>query len=545
MSGDYDLIRDNSPGTGSEFSATHLLSDDPKLDALANNGGPTGTMALEADSPAIGYGIAADFPGTTTAITVDQRHYSRPGSQDLGAYSYNGVAPPPSPSVTSISPTLGTASGGTTVTIIGTNFTGATTVDFGTFAASSFTIESATEITVTSPSGSAGIVDVTVVGPGGTSLLSSADQFAYLGATMSYTVTSTADVDNDTDGVTLRYAIDQAVAGNEVATIGFSSSLDDQMITLANDDTSAANVYGATAFVVNGAEITIDGSNAPGLVISGNSEIRPFAVTSTGSLTLDNLTITAGQTQGGAGGSSGGGGGGGGGAGLGGAVYDDGGSFTADGVTFTNNQRGGGFGGASNTGSTKQGGGGGAIAGPGASGSAGGSGGAGGGGNGGAFTTVSQKGGQGSAGGFGGGGGGGGSTSLYAGQGGQGGFGGGGGGGGGIHNAMPGTGAGGGFLGGDGRSGIDSTATGYGGGGAGMGGGIFSNGGSVTLVNDTFTGNSAIGGFGGHVGSGRWRRLRTQWHADRRLRHLQRQHRPERQRDRPRWYRYIRLDRHD
>ena len=35
------------------------------------------------------------------------------------------------------------------------------------------------------------------------------------------------------------------------------------------------------------------------------------------------------------------------------------------------------------------------------------------------------------------------------------------------------------------------------GGGAGLGGGIFSNGGALTLTNDTFTANSAIGGSGG------------------------------------------------
>ena len=75
-------------------------------------------------------------------------------------------------------------------------------------------------------------------------------------------------------------------------------------------------------------------------MFSGDGELRPFAVTSTGSLTLENVTVSGGLAQGGAGGAQSGGhggGGGGGGAGLGGAVYDDGGLFTADGVTFVNN----------------------------------------------------------------------------------------------------------------------------------------------------------------------------------------------------------------
>ncbi len=86
----------------------------------------------------------------------------------------------PVPAVTYVSPSSGPLGGGTSVTISGANFTAATAVYFGTVAASSFTIVSPTEITVVSPAGlQAGIVDVTVTTPGGTSPTSSADQFQY------------------------------------------------------------------------------------------------------------------------------------------------------------------------------------------------------------------------------------------------------------------------------------------------------------------------------------------------------------------------------
>ena len=81
--------------------------------------------------------------------------------------------------MTSITPTSGPLVGGTTVTITGTGFTGATTVMFGIINASSFTVNSATNITAISPAGSAGIVDITVTTPGGTSATSPADQFTY------------------------------------------------------------------------------------------------------------------------------------------------------------------------------------------------------------------------------------------------------------------------------------------------------------------------------------------------------------------------------
>ncbi|MER5973497.1 IPT/TIG domain-containing protein [Streptomyces sp. NPDC002055] len=64
-----------------------------------------------------------------------------------------------------INPTQGPASGGNSVVITGTNFTGATSVKFGTKSAS-FTVNSATQITATAPSGS-GSVGVTVTTPGG------------------------------------------------------------------------------------------------------------------------------------------------------------------------------------------------------------------------------------------------------------------------------------------------------------------------------------------------------------------------------------------
>jgi predicted outer membrane repeat protein len=74
------------------------LKDDPRLDALANNGGPTQTHALKLGSPAID---AA--PDCTTiagaAVSVDQRGHTRPFGPfcDLGAYEYDQSLPGPMP----------------------------------------------------------------------------------------------------------------------------------------------------------------------------------------------------------------------------------------------------------------------------------------------------------------------------------------------------------------------------------------------------------------------------------------------------------------
>ena len=73
------------------------------------------------------------------------------------------------PTLTSDSPTKGSARGGTTVTLTGTNLTGTSSVEFGPTAATSFTVVSNTEVKAVSPAEPAGTVSVTVATPAGTS----------------------------------------------------------------------------------------------------------------------------------------------------------------------------------------------------------------------------------------------------------------------------------------------------------------------------------------------------------------------------------------
>jgi hypothetical protein len=84
------------------------------------------------------------------------------------------------PVVTAISPKSGGVAGGVTVTVTGSGFTSAISVQFGGNDASSMTLVSDTQITATSPPGAAGAVDVTVLTPAGTSAISLADKFTYL-----------------------------------------------------------------------------------------------------------------------------------------------------------------------------------------------------------------------------------------------------------------------------------------------------------------------------------------------------------------------------
>jgi IPT/TIG domain/PASTA domain len=82
----------------------------------------------------------------------------------------------PAPTITAFGPTSGPISGGTTVTIGGTDFEGATAVKFGQ-APAGFTVNSEGVISAVSPAGAAGSAPITVTTVAGTA--GSSQQFTY------------------------------------------------------------------------------------------------------------------------------------------------------------------------------------------------------------------------------------------------------------------------------------------------------------------------------------------------------------------------------
>jgi len=87
----------------------------------------------------------------------------------------------PVPAVSAVSPDQGPRAGGNTVRITGENLGEASAVRFGTVAATSFNVESATEITAVAPAGT-GTANVTVSTADGTSAAIPAARYTYLPA---------------------------------------------------------------------------------------------------------------------------------------------------------------------------------------------------------------------------------------------------------------------------------------------------------------------------------------------------------------------------
>jgi subtilisin family serine protease len=157
------------------------------------SGGFTGTSA---SSPHVAGAAALVAQANPTFTPAQIQSFLEARAFDLGPTGKDnlygsgqlwlGAPPTLVPIISGLSPNTGPTAGGTSVTVTGTGFataTGATSVRFGTNAATGVSCASATTCSATSPAGS-GTVDVTVTVAGLTSPTSAADQFTYLGASV-------------------------------------------------------------------------------------------------------------------------------------------------------------------------------------------------------------------------------------------------------------------------------------------------------------------------------------------------------------------------
>jgi hypothetical protein len=150
---DITAYHDNSFSILSLFrntSSIGLISFESKIDFLAGGFGSTYSANTQLGD--------LDGDGKNDIITSYQGNLS---------VFRNQTSLINSPTITSFTPT--SAGTGSSITITGTNFTGATSVSFGGIDATSFTVNSSTNITAVVGAGATG--DVSVTTPGGTATL--------------------------------------------------------------------------------------------------------------------------------------------------------------------------------------------------------------------------------------------------------------------------------------------------------------------------------------------------------------------------------------
>ncbi len=163
----------------------------PAVLSISPSGGPSGTSVKVAGSGFTG-ATAVTFGATPAAsfTVVSDTQLTAVSPAGSGTVDVTVTAPSGTSganpgdqftylAVTGLNPTTGAAAGGYTIQVIGSGFTGATTVRFGANAGTDLLVApDGNSLTVKVPPGS-GTVDVTVTTPLGTSPTVPADQFTY------------------------------------------------------------------------------------------------------------------------------------------------------------------------------------------------------------------------------------------------------------------------------------------------------------------------------------------------------------------------------
>ena len=168
--------------------------------------GFSGTTEVDFDSVAAPFAVMSDTEMLAMAPagtgTVDVTVTTANGTSATSSADQFSYVAANAPTVTALLPASGSAAGGTLVSIVGTNLANATAVTFGTTVVTTFVSDVTGHIDVYSPSGVAGVVDVTVTTANGISAVSAADQFTYVAAARVPTVTAVSPTSGPAAGGT-------------------------------------------------------------------------------------------------------------------------------------------------------------------------------------------------------------------------------------------------------------------------------------------------------------------------------------------------------
>lgn len=128
---------------------------------------------------AVTFNSATSISATTPAGTAGAKDVVVTNPDGLLATRTAGFTYIAAPTVTSATPSSGLTSGGTVITVAGTNFVNGATVRIGGVSATGVTFVSSTALTATTPAGSVGAKDILVTNPDGQSATRTAG-FTYL-----------------------------------------------------------------------------------------------------------------------------------------------------------------------------------------------------------------------------------------------------------------------------------------------------------------------------------------------------------------------------
>jgi hypothetical protein len=317
----------NADGQETVFtnSYTYTTEDSPVLGSISPTfGSPSGGTAITLTGTNLSGTTSVTVGGseatsvtvvndeTVTAVTpahssgvVDVSITTPNGSSTLSnAYTYI------EPDLNSVSPTSGPAAGGTSVTLSGSDLTGATSVTFGGVAATSVTVVNDETVTAVTPAHSAGVVDVAITTPNGSSTLSSAytyiepdlNSISPTSGTSAGGTTVTLSGSDLTGATSVTFGGEAAtsviVVDDETVTAvtpAHSSGVVDVVITTPNGSSTLSNAY---TYVVPPPSLTLVTQTSSTIATLSGSNFTgatsvTFGSTSTSFTVINNSTVTA------------------------------------------------------------------------------------------------------------------------------------------------------------------------------------------------------------------------------------------------------------
>ncbi len=218
---DVQITNPNGQSATRAGAFTYTTSTTPTLTSVSPTSGPTtggttitltGTNFVSGATVRVG-GVAATSVVFSSATRVTARtpagtagardvQITNPNGQSAtraGAFTYTTST---TPTLTSVSPTSGPTTGGTTITLTGTNFVSGATVRVGGVAATNVVFSSATRVTARTPAGTAGARDVRITNPNGQSATRTG-AFTYTATSGALTATSVSPLSGPSTGGTL------------------------------------------------------------------------------------------------------------------------------------------------------------------------------------------------------------------------------------------------------------------------------------------------------------------------------------------------------
>jgi len=225
------------------FEATVITSGAPTVISVSpSSGTDNGGTSVTITGTNFVSGASATFGGTdainttvvnSTTITATTRPapagavtvlVTNPNGQS-GSLS-NGYTYTANPTLTSVSPSFGSVSGGTSVTITGTNFASGATVTFGTTAATNVKFVSSTSITATTPAQVAGGANVVVTNSSGLSgTLTNGFVYNANASTIKFVQVAAATPQTPMTSVSVTYPSAQTAGDLNVVVVGWNDTI--------------------------------------------------------------------------------------------------------------------------------------------------------------------------------------------------------------------------------------------------------------------------------------------------------------------------------